>query len=159
MSYRIRLICIGKIREEHLRAAAVDFVQRLRPFAALEVVELKSNADYKQDDPGVIRSREAELLTAAVDTAALQIALDERGRQLTSPEFAALINRHLIEAGRPLEFIIGGPWGLSEGFRDSCREVIALSRLTFNHRLARLVLLEQIYRAFQILQGGGYAGK
>ena len=57
------------------------------------------------------------------------------------------------------EFIIGGPWGLDQQLRDSCREVIALSRMTFNHRMVRVFLLEQIYRAFQILKGGGYAGK
>lgn len=159
MSYRIRIICVGKTKEDYLLAAERDYRGRIKPYAALETVQLKTKASYGSEAPDQIRRREGLLISNAFQADAIRIALDERGRQVDSKEFAALINRHLLETGRQVEFIIGGPWGLDQQLRDSCHEVIALSRLTFNHRLVRVFLLEQIYRAFQILKGGGYAGK
>ncbi|MBC8478681.1 23S rRNA (pseudouridine(1915)-N(3))-methyltransferase RlmH [bacterium] len=159
MAYRLRMICVGKTREDYLLAAERDYCRRIKPHAALELVQLKTKASYSRDTPAQIRSLEGQQTRDALQPDTIRIALDERGKQLDSKEFAALLNRHLIESGRQLEFIIGGPWGLDQKLRDSCHEVISLSRMTFNHRLVRLFLLEQIYRAFQILKGGGYAGK
>ena len=159
MAYRIRMICVGKTKEDYLLAAEQDFRKRIKPYADLEIVQLKTKANYGSEAPERIRQHEGELIRGSFQSDAVQIALDERGRQVSSKEFAVLLNRHLVESGRQVEFIIGGPWGVDQQLRDSCQEVIALSRMTFNHRLVRVFLLEQIYRAFQILKGGGYAEK
>ncbi len=159
MAYRIRMICIGKTKEDYLQAAEQDFRKRIKPYADMEIVQLKTKVSYSSETPGRIRHQEGELIRSSFQTGAVQIALDERGRQVSSKEFAVLLNRHLIESGRQVDFVIGGPWGVDQQLRDNCQEVIALSRMTFNHRLVRVFLLEQIYRAFQILKGGGYAEK
>jgi 23S rRNA (pseudouridine1915-N3)-methyltransferase len=159
MAYKLRIICVGKTKEDYLLAAEQDFRKRIKPYADLEILQLKTKASYGSETPDRIRQQERESIQGTFQKGAVQIALDERGRQVSSKEFAALLNRQLIETGRQVEFIIGGPWGVDQQLRDSCQEVIALSRMTFNHRLVRVFLLEQIYRAFQILKGGGYAEK
>ena len=144
MAYKLRIICVGKTKEDYLLAAEQDFHKRIKPYASLEILQLKTKANYGSEAPDRIRQQEGELIRNSFQQGAVQIALDERGRQVSSKEFAELINRHLIESGRQVEFVIGGPWGVNQELRSSCHEVIALSRMTFNHRLVRVFLLEQL---------------
>ena len=114
----------------------------------------RKNHDLK--DAPVIRKREAEKISKAMPSGAFLAALDERGREFTSHEFAHFLNDRIESGIRETAFVFGGAMGLDESITEKADKVIAMSRWTFTHEMARLVLLEQIYRAFTIIKGKTY---
>lgn len=132
------MLSVGKDRGE-TAALAQEYAERIRRFAELELVELKAAGPL----------REAEML---LENARGELwALDERGAQMTSAELAARVGRTAS-----FSLCIGGDEGLAQRVREEARLVWSLSRLTLPHRLARVVALEQLYRAFEIRRGGPY---
>ena len=142
MSLRVRIVAVGRLKEDYLRAAEAEYFKRLRPYCQIAIDEV---AD------------EAALLRKIPQGAAV-VALDERGELVTSEELA----RGLLGAeeqrggGRPVVFAIGGADGHSDQVRRRADRLIAFGRVTIGHRLVRLLLAEQIYRAFTILRGHPY---
>jgi 23S rRNA (pseudouridine1915-N3)-methyltransferase len=130
------------MKEDYFRAAEAEYTRRLRPYCRLAIEEVKD---------------EAALLRAVPD-GALVVALDQSGDLITSEDLAArLIGREELHGGgRAIAFAIGGPDGHSEAVRRRAGRTIAFGRVTMAHRLVRVVLLEQIYRAFTILRGHPY---
>ena len=130
------------MKEDYFRAAEAEYTRRLRPYCRLAIEEVKD---------------EAALLRAVPD-GALVVALDQSGDLVTSEDLAArLIGREELHGGgRAIAFAIGGPDGHSEAVRRRAGRTIAFGRVTIAHRLVRVVLLEQIYRAFTILRGHPY---
>lgn len=117
------------------------YLRRLRPFAEVALVEIREHGGRGVDEEGERIMRQS----------ASYILLDEKGRELTSPEFASMLG------GRAeVDFVLGGPYGVSEAVRKRAADAIALSRMTLTHEMARLLLLEQLYRAMTILRGGRY---
>jgi len=145
---RIRLISIGKDKE-FTAEGAQDYAQRLRRFAELELVELKAASGPEA------KEREAELVLSRRLPRGELWALDERGEQLASGELAQRIGR-LRDSAQDLTLCIGGDEGLSPRVAQEARFCWGLSKLTLPHRLARVLVLEQLYRAFEILRGGPY---
>ena len=139
---KLHVLAIGRLKEQHWAAAEAEYVKRLRHYAPLEVREVKDEA----------------ALVAALPARARLLALDERGENLSSEELA----RKVIAAeeqhggGAPLCFAIGGAEGFSPGLRARAARLLAFGRITLPHRLARVVLLEQLYRAYTILRGEPY---
>ena len=142
MSLRIRILVVGRLKEEYLRAAEGEYLKRLRPYCQLAIDEV---AD------------EAALLRKIPEGAAV-IALDERGEPVTSDELArgVLAAEEQRGGGRPVVFAIGGADGHSDAMRRRADRLIAFGRITIAHRLVRVLLAEQIYRAFTILRGHPY---
>ena len=140
----LRIVAVGRLKDARWAGLADDYLRRIRPWAPVEVVEVRDS------DP----AREGRDLLAAArrrgGTAPL-IALDERGEQLTTRELAALLAQH-----RSLTFVVGGPDGLSDAVRDAANRQLSLSRLTLPHEMARVLLLEQIYRGLSLHRGGRY---
>ena len=128
---------------------AQDYAQRLRRFAELELVELKAASGPEA------KEREAELVLSRRLPRGELWALDERGEQLASGELAQRIGR-LRDSAQDLTLCIGGDEGLSPRVAQEARFCWGLSKLTLPHRLARVLVLEQLYRAFEILRGGPY---
>ena len=139
---KLVLYPVGRLKEDYFRAAEAEYVKRLRPLCNLSVKEVKN---------------EAALLTALPANAHLY-ALDERGAQMSSREFADHVIAHEQQhgGGAPVAFAIGGADGHSDKLRDRATRLIAFGRLTIAHRLVRLLVLEQLYRAHQILRGSPY---
>jgi len=139
---KIRIIAVGRLKEPFFRAAEAEYTERLSHYCNLEVVEVADEA----------------ALLAALPADARLYALDERGDQVTSAELASdVVGRELTAGGRgPLVFAIGGPDGHSDAVRRRARRLVAFGRITLPHRLARVVLLEQLYRAFTILRHHPY---
>jgi 23S rRNA (pseudouridine1915-N3)-methyltransferase len=139
---KIVVLAVGRLKEAHWAAAEAEYTRRLKHYTAIEVREVR-------DEPALI---------AALPARARLVALDERGDNLTSEELA----RSLIGAeeqhggGAPLVFAIGGAGGFSDALRARAARRLAFGRITLPHRLARVVLLEQIYRAYTILRGEPY---
>lgn len=151
---KVRVVWVGKTKNEGLAAAARDLVGRIERLTAFEVVELRQVRDA--DD--VRRSRiEGERLLSGVSDDEVVITLDEDGKHLSSNELATFLGRHQRSDSRNLVFVVGGPAGLSQAVRKRADLSWSMSHFTFSHDLARVVLLEQIYRAFSILHNLPYA--
>ena len=137
---RVAVVAVGKLRDAGLEALCDDYQRRLRPFMPVEVVELR--------DLAVLRER--------LRRPGSHVLLDERGEQVSSPELAAWIAAWRRDGARDLSFYIGDADGFDDGDRRTADRLLALSRLTLPHRLARLLLLEQLYRAATLLAGHPY---
>ena len=145
----IRIIAVGRMKDKRLAALADDFLKRIRPMAPVEVLEIK---DSQPDKEG--REMVARLGSAA--GAGMTIALDERGRQFSSEEFAGQLRKWQESGHRTLAFAIGGADGLDRAVTDRATLLLALGRMTWPHMMARCMLVEQLYRAQQIQAGHPY---
>ncbi len=153
---KLSLICVGKTREGFIREGIEKYVRYLKHFVDLEIRELKEEKIQDLKDAPLIRRKEAERIIDAVPAGSFLISLDERGQEFTSHEFAAFMNTALESGVRHMVFVVGGAMGLDEQVTSASRHTVALSRWTLTHEMARLVLLEQLYRAFTIIKGKTY---
>lgn len=153
---KIILPLLGKTREQYLAAGIDDFAGRLRRFVQLELPVLKEKKNAAKDDQARVQREEARILLEGVPQAVLLVALDPAGRQLSSEELAELICRWEDRGVREVALLIGGPTGLAPELVMKADYVLSLSKMTFTHEMARLLMLEQLYRAFSIKAGTGY---
>ncbi len=151
---RLTLAAVGKIKSRAWLTAQEDYVKRLGHYTTLDLIEVKDVVGRSVPD-AVAMAREGEhLLQAAADSSRL-IALTPTGKQHTSPDLAVWLQNRVEVYGR-IAFLIGGPLGFADDVLVACHEQISLSPLTFTHELARVLLLEQLYRACTILAGEQY---
>lgn len=149
---KLRVLWVGKNREAWIKEAVADYAGRIRRYAPLELCEVR---DEKGAEAEEMRRRECERLEKLIPPGAHLVLLDERGEQLDSPGLASIIGRQRDSGIGEVVFVIGGAYGFSEEFR--CRgRLLALSRMTFTHQMVRVFLLEQIYRAFTIINKEPY---
>ena len=152
----IQIRCVGKPQEPWQSDAIAGYLKRLTPFAKIEILEVKEGlGGAAKPDENKTRVIEAESLLKNIPADAIVVELDETGTNPTSPVFA----RHLQEWGRNGEtivFLIGGSWGLDASVTARAKFVLSLGKHTLPHLLARIVLLEQIYRSETILTGKVY---
>jgi 23S rRNA (pseudouridine1915-N3)-methyltransferase len=144
---------VGRDRSGWFEPGVQGYAERLRRWVELELVELPAAKGALP--PADARRREGEALLAKLRPDSWLVALDERGTLLDSVELSRLVGT-ARDAGRELVFCIGGDEGLDAPVRERARKVLALSRMTLPHRLARLVLMEQLYRSFSLLRGEPY---
>lgn len=150
----ISVIAVGRLRERHWQAAQDEYARRLANYTDFKLIEVK-DAVGKTSPDSVAMAREGEQLLAAGTRRARLILMTAEGRAMSSPELAVYLQSQL-EAFGDLAFLIGGPLGFAPAVTAAAHDRLALSRLTFPHELARIVLLEQLYRAFTILNGEPY---
>lgn len=159
MALGIRVLAVGKTRTRFIDLGIDEYLKRLRPYARTELVILPAaKVPPRLDEKAAAAVKEAEgraILSALLPGEHL-IALSERGQELTSEEFATLLQKLALRGESRLAFAVGGTLGLSAEVLAAARTALSLSRLTFTHELARLVLLEQLYRAFRIINGEPY---
>jgi len=147
---------MGKTRERFIHDGIRKYMRYLNPYVDLEIKELKEEKIHDLKDAPLIRKKEAERILKAMPKNVFIAALDEHGQSFTSHEFAAVING-LLESGlKEIAFVIGGAMGLDESILKKANKNIALSQWTMTHEMSRLVLLEQLYRAFTIIKGKTY---
>jgi len=148
----IRILCVGKLKERWLAQAVEEYMKRLGAFTKIEIIELKD--EKIEGNPELIKKNEGKrIIDALKDDFA--IALEITGKELSSEELSEIIKNKTLQ-NKKTTFIIGGALGLSEEVMERCQMRISLSRMTFTHQMARLVLVEQIYRAFMIAAGREY---
>ena len=145
----IRLFCVGKLKERHYLDAAGEYLRRLGRYVKTETLEFR---EFEDKNPEVSKRREAEPILAklAKTPNTYVVALDQGGRQYISEDFSQLLRKP------DLTFIVGGPVGLSHELLEKSDLVLSLSKMTLPHQLARVFLLEQIYRGHTILKGEKY---
>ena len=152
---KVVIISTGKVRQSFIREGEGEYLQRVKGSFQLEVCELGLDAPDSMTAEEV-QGREAKALLRKVKEYDYVIALDERGKRLTSEGFSRLIESRMNVGTKTVGIIIGGAYGLSESVRQRADYVLSLSDLTFPHQLARLVIVEQCYRAYTMLKGTGY---
>jgi len=148
---RLRIVAVGRLKERHWREAADEYLKRLGPYARVEVVEVPDR-DVTADEARALEAEAADVLRAIPDGATVAV-LEIGGRASSSEEFARWLEG-LGTDGRPsVTFVIGGAAGLHPDVLARADVRLSLGSLTLPHQLARVVLLEQIYRAFRITRG------
>jgi len=153
---KLSIICMGRTRERFIQDGIEKYLRYLKPYAPAELKVLREEKVEDLRDAPRIRKLEAAKITKALSPGAYVVALDERGREFTSHEFAAFMDKALEKGTREISFVLGGAMGLDESVTGKADTVLALSRWTLTHEMARLVLLEQLYRAFTIIKGKTY---
>ena len=153
---KLSIICMGRTRERFIQDGIEKYLRYLKPYAPAELKVLREEKVEDLRDAPRIRKLEAAKITKALSPGAYVVALDERGREFTSHEFAAFMDKALEKGTREISFVLGGAMGLDESVTGKADTLLALSRWTLTHEMARLVLLEQLYRAFTIIKGKTY---
>ncbi len=154
---RVTVICVGKLKEAFYAGAAAEYAKRLGRYCKLELIELPEQRLPEDPSPAEVERalyREAEAIRGKLPPGAWVTALCIEGRMCSSQELAGL----LADWGREkrLVFLIGGSFGLHPDLKSEAQARLSMSPMTFPHHLARVMLLEQIYRSFQITGGGKY---
>jgi len=153
---RLKIVCMGKTKEEFIKVGIAKYVRYLKAYADVEIRVLKEEKIGDLREAPLIRKKEAQKIIETATSDTLLIALDERGQEFTSHEFASFVNRAIESGVGEMTFNVGGALGLDARVTGRANTVMAMSRWTLTHEMARLVLLEQLYRAFTIIKGKTY---
>jgi 23S rRNA (pseudouridine1915-N3)-methyltransferase len=151
---RITLVAVGRLKEAHWREAAAEYLKRMRPYATVDVVEVPDR-DVTRDEARALTEEGVDVLRALPEGAHV-IALEIGGRRLSSEELADEIADHMVGGRSHVAFVLGGAAGLAPEVLSRADGRLSLGPMTLPHQLARVVLLEQVYRAFRIMRGEPY---
>lgn len=141
---KIRLVCVGKLKETYWREAVAEYQKRLGRFCALEICELPEKRDPEEEAEEILRACRGYTVALAIE-----------GKMCSSEEFAKKI-KSLADAGREMTFVIGSSCGLAQNVKAAADALLSFSPMTFPHQMMRVVFLEQLYRAFMINAGAEY---
>ncbi len=156
---KITIVAAGKIKEKYLADGIAEFMKRLRPYAQVQIVEIgeeKMKENPSETEKEKTLTKEGERLLRQVPEGSHLIVLDVYGKNMSSEELAADIDKLGLEGKSNITFLIGGAFGLSKEVRRAADELLSFSKMTFTHQMVRLLLVEQIYRAFKINRGEKY---
>ena len=156
---KIRIYAIGKIKEAYLKNGIEEYLGRIKPYSQIEIVEVNDEPIADNPHPSDIKKAidiEGKRILKLLKTNEYLIGLDLNKKELNSPQFADYLNEKFILGGSNISFVIGGSYGLSDELKNRCNDSISLSKMTFLHQMTRLILLEQIYRAFKINRNETY---
>lgn len=153
---RINLLCIGKTDDKEIKSLIQYYITRLPRHWNFEIIEIPDVKNSRNLSPDLLKKEEAKLFFNHIEGGDHVVILDEKGKQYTSREFAGKINTWQNNSVKRLQLVIGGAYGFSDEMYTRANEKIALSKMTFTHQMVRLFIVEQIYRADQILQGKPY---
>jgi 23S rRNA (pseudouridine1915-N3)-methyltransferase len=152
---KLELLFLGKTKDSFLSEGIAQYFSRLAHYVSVSVKTLKVKGKAQRND-AITREEEGKLLLGHVPAGAFKVVLDSRGRQFSSEEMAGLLEQWEQQGLKQISFLIGGALGLSSEVVQEADLLISLSRMTFTHDMARLFLLEQLYRAFTIKAGEKY---
>ena len=148
----INIICVGKIKEKFYSDAIEEYSKRLSKYTKLNIIQLD---DYNSDSKDICLMKERDLILKNISDKSYIITLEIEGKQLSSVELSEKINELLITNSN-ITFIIGGSYGLHDDIKKMSNYKLSFSKLTFPHQLFRVILLEQIYRSFRIINNESY---
>ncbi len=150
---KLRILWVGKTQQEWVRSGIEEYAIRIRRYFPLEIGEAREEKGALEESK---RERECARLEKLLPKGVRLVLLDERGTEMTSPEFAGYLGTCRDGGISELAFAIGGAYGFSDAFRARADRIVSLSRMTFTHQMARVFLLEQIYRGCTILNREPY---
>ncbi len=153
---KLSLLCVGRLNLPFANEGCAEFAGRLKRYLPLVIHEIKEyKTGRKQDLPRIIAA-EGEILEQKIPPGAFVIALDQEGKKLSSEGLAELMQDHMLRSIPEWSLLIGGPYGLSDSLRKRADLVLSLSPMTLTHQMARLLLLEQLYRCCTIIRNEPY---
>lgn len=155
----IEIICVGKLKEKYLKQGIAEYLKRLGSYAQVQITEVADEATEEMMSEKEIQhvlEKEAEKISARLDANRKVIVLAIEGKLISSEELASTLEEYATYGHSKVTFIIGGSLGLAEELKKRADLSISFGRITLPHQLMRLVLVEQIYRAFRIIKGHAY---
>lgn len=153
---KIVLLQTGKTSEKHIAEGVESYSARIRKFSGFEIITVPDLKNTRKMPAREQKSIEGKKILRLLGKDDFVVLLDENGREFSSVEFARWIEKKLSDSVKRMVFIIGGPWGFSEGLLDKAHMKMSLSKMTFPHQLVRLLFAEQLYRAFTIIRNESY---
>ena len=153
---KITFITVGKTGEAYLKDGIGKYVNRLRHYTNLIIVEIDELKNTKALTREQQKTKEAEMILKKILPLDHIILLDEQGMELSSKQFAAFIDKKASASVSNLVFVVGGPYGFDNSVYERANDKLSLSAMTFSHQMVRLLFVEQLYRAFTILKGEPY---
>ena len=155
----VRLICVGKLKEKFYREACAEYEKRLKGYCKLEIIELTEQRlpdSPSQAQIDAALAKEAEAIRAKIPAGSAVVAMCIEGSMLSSEQFADKLSKWMGSGVSHISVLIGGSCGLDESLKKSAQLRLSMSPMTFPHHLARVMVLEQLYRALNIASGGKY---
>jgi 23S rRNA (pseudouridine1915-N3)-methyltransferase len=155
----ISIITVGKLKEKYLKLGIEEYLKRLSAYAKVEMVEVadeKAPEELSELEMLQVKQKEGERILTKISADTYVIALAIKGKMRSSEELAESLDQLATYGKSKIAFVIGGSLGLSDEVLQRANEQLSFSRMTFPHQLMRLILLEQIYRAFRIIRGEPY---
>jgi 23S rRNA (pseudouridine1915-N3)-methyltransferase len=155
----IKIIAVGKIKEKYIQDGIKEYSKRLSRYCTLDIVEIddeKAPENLSEKEMNIVKQREGEKIIAKIPQNSFIISLEIQGKQLTSEELSKKIEDLMIDGTNDITFIIGGSLGLSDEVLNKSNFKLSFSKMTFPHQLMRMILLEQVYRAWRIIKGEPY---
>ena len=156
---KVNILAVGKIKEDFIRAGIDEFLKRLSRYVKVNIIEVddeKIPANPSGADIEGVKEREAEKLVKKIPQNSYVIALAIQGKPLTSEGLSEAIQHLMVQGQSEITFIIGGATGLHQKVLDAAQMLLSFSKMTFTHQMIRMILLEQVYRAFRIMKGEPY---
>lgn len=153
---KLHLLCIGRLNEAYLKQGCQEFAGRLNRYLPLVIDEQKEHKTGKKADLPRILDHEGQRLLERIPEQAYVVVLDERGKAFNTLQLSDHLNQHMIEGRSNWALLIGGPFGLSDAVRARADLLLSLTPLTLTHQMARLLLLEQLYRCCTIIRNEPY---
>lgn len=150
---KLSVVAVGRVKDQRVGGLCREYRERLGHHLSVDTREIKKG---DRSQPGEVMSIEAQRLLEKAPSRALTVALDEGGKQLSSRQVAQKLNRWMVDGRKEVAFYIGGAHGLDRSVRKSADRVWSLSKMTFPHDIARMLLWEQLYRAMTIIRGEPY---
>ena len=155
----VTVVAVGKIKEKFFSAALDEYAKRLSAYCKFDIIEVKDEKtpeNPSENEKNIVLGREAERIIPKIPKGSRVVALCVEGKEVTSEGFADMLSRCSLEGGGRITFVIGGSMGLSEQVKDMADLKLSFSQMTFPHMLMRVILAEQIYRGFTIINGKTY---
>lgn len=152
----IELLTIGKTTIRFVEDGIAEYSKRLKHYIPYSIKSLPDVKNASKMDQAKQKEAEGEKILDAISNSDFVVLLDERGKQYSSIEFSAFLEKQMISGRRKVVFVVGGPYGFSQPVYDRANSLLSLSKMTFNHEMVRLFFTEQIYRAMTILRGEPY---
>ncbi len=155
----IRIVAVGKVKEKYIQEGIKEFAKRLSRYCLLDIVEVddeKAPENLSKKEMEMVKIKEGERILAKIPQNSFIISLEIQGKQLSSEELSKKIEELMINGINDITFVIGGSLGLSTEVMNRSNLKLSFSKMTFPHQLMRLILLEQVYRAWKILKSEPY---
>ncbi len=153
---KITLLVVGKTNQAWLEEAIAEYVKRLKRYISFEMKVIPDVKNAKSLSEDQLKSKEGELLLASLSEGEELFLFDERGATFSSQEFSVFLEKKMLSSLKSLVFVVGGAYGFSQEVYGRAAGTISLSRMTFSHQMVRVLIVEQLYRAFTILKGEPY---
>lgn len=153
---KIKLLVVGKTTDEYIQAGMDNYIKRIKRYIGFDIEIIPALKNTKNLSINQIKEKEGELITGKLQSGELLILLDEKGKQMNSIDFSKMIQQQMLQGLKNVVFVIGGAYGFSQNVYQKASSKLSISQMTFSHQIIRLIFLEQLYRAFTIINNEPY---